>query len=77
MKPTTIMPETKNEALAIANGLFRMNAKYAVVYAFTQGKSPRYGVNLGERLYRSELDQLTRDNWDAYIDLKTNKLVVL
>ena len=75
MKSATIMPKTKAEAKAIAGGLFRMNARFAIAYAFTQGKAPNYGVNLGEFMYRGE--EITRDRWDAYIDLKTGKMVIV
>jgi hypothetical protein len=69
------MPETKQEALAIANGICRMNATMAWAYAFTQGKRPEYGVNYGEFLWAGE--EATKERFDAYIDLKTNKMVVL
>ena len=77
MKPTAIMPNTKAEAISIASGLYSMNATSAFAYAFTQGEKPDYGVNIGEFMYPSERDMLNRDRFDAYIDLKTGKLVIL
>jgi hypothetical protein len=47
----------------------------AWAYAFTQGKRPEYGVNYGEFLWAGE--EATKERFDAYIDLKTNKMVVL
>ena len=69
---------TKREAKSIANGLYRSNAKGAVVYAFTESRDPSGGVNLGEFLYASEIEKdLSFDRWDGFILLKTNELFLL
>ena len=69
------MPNTKQEALSIAGGLHSMNARTAWAYAFTQAPKPEYGVNTGEFMFAGE--KVTRDRFDAYIDLKTGRMVIV
>lgn len=62
--------KTRNEARAIAGGLYSWNAPYAAVYAFTEAEGG--GVNIGEFLSASEIEErLNFDHYDGYVD-KTN-----
>ncbi len=60
----------RNEAQAIAGGLYSMNARTAKWYAFTYDRN---GVTTGEFVWSSEgLPEINK--FDAYITLKTGEL---
>ena len=61
----------RNEARAIAGGLYSMNARTARWYAFTYDRN---GVTAGEFVWSSE-GRPGIDKFDAYIILKTGVLI--
>ena len=71
MKTQNISAGTIRDALNIAGGLYSMNAKNSIGYAFTCSKNE---VNCGEFVYASELDQITKDRFDGFISFHDKTL---
>ena len=61
--------KTRQEALAVAGGMYRMNAPYARVYAFTE-RDGVGGVCSGEFLSFGDVEELLSfDRFDGFVQL--------
>lgn len=73
MRTTNIPASVVADAVAVCGSIYRMNASYAVGYAFNCGTDE---VSRGEFLARTEMD-VSADEWDGLISFEDKTLTDL